>query len=354
MFFIGVVVCGVAYIMGGTDLGRLDFETSYEEKEYVALSSSISNIVIDVDRHDVVFTESPTVSEIAVGYYENQYDIFSITEDEGTITITNKFIQNAFIRFFCLLFDGDNTDNRVLSIVVPTGFYGKMDIACSKADVSFDGVHNLDELKLNVSDGDVALNTITCKTAALNVAAGELSITGGVYETLDIVNSNPAEYLPIDEIDPELYPMLGITPPPVTPQLTPTPGGIVVVTPTPEVTPSVDPSATPDGTPSASPDVTPSATPEVTPEITATPRPTKAPTYLVVSVAMVLEGVDVKDLKINAIYTNIEGTLARGESYYKITTDNVTNSNIETNNNKTAVGTITITQKDGSTELDFK
>ena len=144
MFFIGVVVCGVAYIMGGTDLGRLDFETSYEEKEYVALSSSISNIVIDVDRHDVVFTESPTVSEIAVGYYENQYDIFSITEDEGTITITNKFIQNAFIRFFCLLFDGDNTDNRVLSIVVPTGFYGKMDIACSKADVIFDGVHNLD------------------------------------------------------------------------------------------------------------------------------------------------------------------------------------------------------------------
>ena len=58
MFFMGAVMCGIAYILGNTDLARLDIETAYSDKEYVSDYGATNNIIITTDRHDIVVVES--------------------------------------------------------------------------------------------------------------------------------------------------------------------------------------------------------------------------------------------------------------------------------------------------------
>lgn len=340
LFFVGVVMCGLAYVVGGTDLSKMDFDTAYEEKDYVSSSSLIKNIKIDADRHNIVIKESLSVSTVTVKYSENQYDKFVITDNGDSLSLTNKDSKNAFIRIFCLLFDSKNTDEKVITVVVPSKYTGNINITASKSDVEIDSIKNLDVLNVDLSSGDVVLNSLSCTNAVLETKTGDVTVSGGTYTSFDITAANPVQYVPIDEVDPDLLPS----------------GTIVPVTPT--VVPSETPNQTlsPIETPTESenPEVSPFETPSVTPVATATPSATKTPTILVVEASIMFDKADIQNLTVNAVYTNIEGSLARGSGYYKITTNNITSSNIKTNDNISAVGTITISQNEGKTELEFR
>ena len=74
----------------------------------------------------------------------------------------------------------------------------------------------------------------------------------------------------------------------------------------------------------------------------------------VVEAELNFDSVDVTNLKITAHYTNIVGSIARGEGYYLIKTNNTETSNIESNENLAAVGTVTIDQHNGKTDLIFR
>ena len=93
MFFMGAVMCGIAYILGNTDLSRLDFDTAYSDKEYVSDYDATNNIIISADRHDIVVVESALVTNVTLNYKENQYDTFIIEEQNNVISITNNYLQ---------------------------------------------------------------------------------------------------------------------------------------------------------------------------------------------------------------------------------------------------------------------
>lgn len=345
LFFVGVVMCGLAYIVGGGDLSRMDFETAYEEKEFTPDSGLITNIKINSDRHDIIIKESASVANVTIKYYENQYDKFVINNIENnSVYITNKGSENAFIRFFCLLFDSKNKDEKTVSITVPQNYSGTIEIECSDADISVDNLNNAEKLNISSSNGDIILNTLNCTNAVLNVKTGNISVLGGTYEVLDITAANPVQYLPIDEVDPELWPSGIIVPSTPTPSPSETPN----ITFSPIETPASDDDAYSDDSDDTD------ETPLVTPTPSATPAATKTPTILVVEASVTFEKVDVQQLTLNTVYTNIIGSLERGEGYYKITTNNENSSNIKTNENISAVGSITISQKEGKTELEFK
>lgn len=340
LFFIGVVMCGLAYVVGGTDLSKMDFETEYEELEYTSQYTTTKDISIDADRHNIVIRESLSAANVSIKYSENQYDKFFMTDDGNTITLTNKDSKNAFIRFFCLLFDSKNKSDRIITVTLPARYAGSISIKADKADIDASNIKNLYSLNIDLGNGDVLLDTLNCSSAVLVVKTGEITVNDGTYTSLDITVANPVQYLPIDEVDPELWP------------------SDIIVPATPTITPSQ--TLSPIGTPSTNDteahdnEDDPKETPSATPTPTVTPSATKVPTILVVEASVKLDKVDVQDLTINATYTNIEGSLARGDGYYNITTDNETSSNIATNNNTSAVGSITINQKEGKTEIEFK
>lgn len=338
LFFVGVVMCGLAYVVSGTDLSKLDFDTTYEEREYVSSSALVKNIEINADRHDIVIKESSSVSNVTVKYSENQYDKFVVADNGDSLILTNKDSENAFIRMFCLLFDSKNKDEKIITVTVPSKYAGSIDVTASKADIEIAGIKNLEALDVDLGNGDIVLNSLNCTKAKLAIKTGDITVSGGTYTSLDITAANPVQYLPIDEVDPDLLP-----------------SGIIVPA-TPTVAPSETPSETlsPVETPieTENPENMPNETPAVTP--TATPSSTKTPTVLVVEASIKFDKADIQNLTVNVVYTNIEGNLARGAGYYKITTNNETSSNIKTNGNTSAVGTITISQNEGKTEIEFR
>lgn len=353
VFFIGVVMCGMAFVIGGTDLSKMDFDTAYEATEYVSTSTLTKNIEINADRHDIIIKESLSASNVTIQYSENQYDKFSVTDDGNTVTLTNKDSKNAFIRFFCLIFDSKNKDEKTITLTVPARYTGNINVVASKADVNVNGLKNTDSLNIDLDDGDIVLDTLNCTNAKLEIATGNILISGGTYVSLDITSSNPVQYLPIDEVDPELWPS-GIITPTETPTISESPSQTLSPLETPSATDSPSTADETGDTENGDSENTEDATPDVTPSPTATPSATKTPSILVVEASVTFDNVDVQNLTINTIYTNIEGSLARGEGYYKITTNNETSSNIKTNENSSAVGTITISQKEGKTEIEFK
>ena len=346
LFFIGVVMCGMAYVVGGTDLSKMDFDTAYEENTFVSEASLIKSIEVNADKHDIIIKESAYTSSVTIKYYENQYDKFVISENSDSIYITNKDSKNAFIRFFCLLFDSKNKDEKSIIVTVPQRYSGSLVITCSDADVTVDNIKSLETLSINNSDGDVVLDTLICTDAVLEIKTGDVSVLGGTYSSLNISAANPVQYKPIDKVDPELWPS-GIIMPSV-PTLEPTISAdstlSPIETPTADDNTSTDAEQTPDSTPTVTPTLTP----------TDTPKAPKTPSILVVEASVSLDNVDVERLTLNTVYTNIEGSLARGEGYYNIKTNNETSSNIATNNNSSAVGSIDISQKEGKTALEFK
>lgn len=353
VFFIGVVMCGMAFVIGGTDLSKMDFDTAYEAQEYISTSTLTKIIEINADRHNIVIKESLSASNVTVKYSENQYDKFFVTDDGDVITLTNKDSKNAFIRFFCLIFDSKNKDEKTITLTVPARYTGSISVVASKANVDISGLKNTDSLNINLSNGDVVLDTLNCTNAKLDVATGNILISGGTYTSIDITASNPVQYLPLDEVDPELWPS-GIITPTATPSISESPNQTLspLETQNPADTPSeADATDDTENSDIKNPEDT---EPTVTPSPTATPSATKTPSILVVEASVTFDNVDVQNLTINTIYTNIEGNLARGEGYYKITTDNESSSNIKTNENTSAVGTITISQKEGKTEIEFK
>lgn len=333
LLFIGCVMCGVAYVMGGMDLGKLDIDTTYETKTYTMSSADIENIELDVDKHEIVIKQSYAVDKITVDYAENEYDIFQYDENGTTFSLTNKQSENKFFRSFCLLFDKKNTEGRKLVITLPKLFSGNIVIKNEDANVELSDISLLEKLDISISNGDVVLTSVNCTAARVSVQTGELSIVSGAYEALDVTLVNQAKYVPIDDVE----------------------GTPAIPTEVPTVEPTLEPSAEPEA-PTASPDESPEIepTPDSTLEPVKTPTPTKTPTVLAVTAEFTLNGVDCKNLNITVYNTNITGSVARNVSYYNIETNNTESSNIETTENINALGSIVIMQDGGATKLTFK
>lgn len=329
LLFIGCVMCGVAYVMGGMDLGKLDIDTTYETKTYTMSSADIENIELDVDKHEIIIKQSYAVDKITVDYAENEYDIFQYAENGTTFSLTNKQSENKFFRSFCLLFDKKNTEGRKLVITLPKLFSGNIVIKNEDANVELNDISRLEKLDISISNGDVLLTSVNCTNAKVSVKTGELSVVSGAYEELDVTLVNQAKYVPIDDVD-----------------------GTPAV---PTVEPTLEPTAEPEA-PTASPEGTPGTepTPDSSSEPIKTPTPTKTPTVLAVTAELTLNGVDCKNLNITVYNTNITGSVARNVSYYNIETNNTESSNIETTENINALGSIVIMQDGGATKLTFK
>lgn len=337
LLFIGCVMCGVAYIMGGMDLGKLDIDTTYESKTYTMSSADIENIELDVDKHEIVIKQSYAVDRVTIDYAENEYDIFQYDENGTTFSITNKQSQNKFFRSFCLLFDKNNTEGRKIVVTLPKLFSGSIVIKTEDADVELNDINRLEKLDISISDGDALLTAVNCTNACVSIKTGELSVVNGVYEKLDVTLANQAKYVPIDEVN-------------GTPLVTAPPSSAE-----PTLEPTLEPTAAPEE-PTADPGATPGIepTPDGTAEPVTTPKPTKTPTVLAVTAELTLSGVDCKELNITVYNTNITGSVARNISYYNIKTNNTESSNIETTDNVNALGSIVISQDGGATKLTFK
>lgn len=359
LLFIGCVMCGVAYIIGGMDLSKLDIDTAYKAQTYTLSSADIETIELDVDRHSILVKQSYLADSVTIDYYENEYDLFKAEEGKNTLSFTNTYYKNMLFRKFCMLFDKKNDTDRKITLTIPRNFSGTINIKSSKADVEVDGISSLETLNITLDDGDVFLKSVNCTNAIISLKSGELDVWGGIYENLDVTLANQAEYVPIDKVE-------GASPAPeATPSDEPEPD----TTPEPEATPEVpaddeDPDATeepadPDATEEpgdtdASPEPEETPLPTETPTPTRTPAPTKTPTVLAVTAKCTFSGVDCTNLKITVYNTNIEGSVSRGISYYNIETNNTESSNIKTTQNVNAVGKIVIEQNGGSTNIQFR
>ena len=85
LLFIGGVMCGVAYIIGGMDLSKLDIDTAYKAQTYTLSSADIETIELDVDRHSILVKQSYLADSVTIDYYENEYDLFKAEEGKNTL-----------------------------------------------------------------------------------------------------------------------------------------------------------------------------------------------------------------------------------------------------------------------------
>ncbi len=361
LLFIGCVLCGVAYVMGGTTLAKLDIDTKYTEKTLALASDNIDTIKIDSDYHKIFVKQSSYANTITITYAENEYDTFFAKEENNTLSFTNKHKDNGFFKTFCMFFDKSNSKGRVLTITIPQYFSGTIDITTENADIDVTAINRIENLNVKATTSDIVFSSVYCTNASIKLDAGDITLLNGNYDNLTLDVSNNVEMVPIDKVPgatvlPTETPMESALP--TLRPSTPTPRPTQTPAPTPEeasIMP-IDETAAPSATPNASATPGASATPEATetPEPTATPKPTKTPTVATVVANITFNGVDCKNLTITANNTNIVGYLARTDMYYNIETNNTESSNIQSVERVNPMGAIKITQKGGKTELAFR
>lgn len=180
LILVGGIVFAFAMSAHGWDFSKLT-TVEYESKTYV-IEERIDNITIIADTADLIFKKS-TDEKIKIVTYLPKDDKYTVEIPENTLTVKRegKFSWSEFI--------GINFKRAKITIYLPEGEYGSLNIKADTSDVNISDVFTFYTVYIKVSTGDVKFNASANEYLKIRSSTGDVSVKDITAGDIDIATS---------------------------------------------------------------------------------------------------------------------------------------------------------------------
>ena len=180
LILVGGIVFTSAMSAHGWDFSKLT-TVEYESKTYV-IEESIDNISVITDTADVIFVKS-TDEKIKVETYLPKDDKHTVEILENTLTVKREsnFNWSEFFRI--------NFKSAKITIYLPEGEYGSLNIKADTSNVNISDVFTFYTIYIKVSTGDVKFNASATEYLKIRSSTGDVSVKDITTGDIDIATS---------------------------------------------------------------------------------------------------------------------------------------------------------------------
>lgn len=179
---LGVIIGGIVLVRTGGDFSRLNNET-VEQKEKSFQASQMKELNFDMSSTDVEVVGSADTDKVVIKYPESKKQSYSITEENGKVTITEK--HDRIFNFFRFDIDFFNLKKWTIQIVLPVDSLETLTLNGASGDVDISKLVIKKNLALSLRSGDVYLqDTTVAGETSVRLSSGEIELTNIVSKDL--------------------------------------------------------------------------------------------------------------------------------------------------------------------------
>ncbi|MDO5078856.1 hypothetical protein EII38_00435 [Streptococcus minor] len=179
---LGVIIGGIVLVRTGGDFSRLNNET-VEQKEKSFQASQMKELNFDMSSTDVEVVGSADTDKVVIKYPESKKQSYSITEENGKVTITEK--HDRILNFFRFDIDFFNLKKWTIQIVLPVDSLETLTLNGASGDVDISKLVIKKNLALSLRSGDVYLqDTTVAGETSVRLSSGEIELTNIVSKDL--------------------------------------------------------------------------------------------------------------------------------------------------------------------------
>lgn len=177
---IGLIVGGIVLVRTGGDFSEVSNENQVQ-KEKTFQASQVKELRLELTASDVKVTGSAETDQVLIKYPESKSSSYTITEDEGQLTISEK---NERI-FGTFSFDFFFSKDWEVEVILPVDSLNNLTLDSSSGDVEFQKLVIKEKLDLSLSSGDIQLETVTVAgETSVQLSSGELGLSNVVSKDL--------------------------------------------------------------------------------------------------------------------------------------------------------------------------
>lgn len=179
---LGIIIGGIVLVRTGGDFSRLNNET-VEQKEKSFQASQMKELNFDMSSTDVEVVGSADTDKVVIKYPESKKQSYSITEENGKVTITEK--HDRIFNFFRFDIDFFNLKKWTIQIVLPVDSLETLTLNGASGDVDISKLVIKKNLALSLRSGDVYLqDTTVAGETSVRLSSGEIELTNIVSKDL--------------------------------------------------------------------------------------------------------------------------------------------------------------------------
>ena len=179
---ISLIVGGIVLVRTGGDFSELSNE-KWVQKEKTFEANQIKELSLDITASDVKVTGSADTDQVLIKYPESKNRSYTITEDKGQLTISEK--KNRIFGFFS--FDFFFSKDWEVEVVLPVDSLNNLTLDSSSGDVDIQKLAIKENLDLHLSSGAVQLQTVTVAgETSVQLSSGEIGLTNVVAKDLHL------------------------------------------------------------------------------------------------------------------------------------------------------------------------
>ena len=151
------------------------------QKEKTFQASQVKELRLELTASDVKVTGSAETDQVLIKYPESKSSSYTITEDEGQLTISEKSNQIFGIFGFDFFFPRD----WEVEVILPVDSLDNVTLDSSSGDVDLKQLVIKENLDLSLRSGDVRLETVTVAgETSVQLSSGELGLSNVVSKDL--------------------------------------------------------------------------------------------------------------------------------------------------------------------------
>ena len=179
---ISLIVGGIVLVRTGGDFSELSNE-KWVQKEKTFEANQVKELSLDITASDVKVTGSADTDQVLIKYPESKNRSYTITEDKGQLTISEK--KNRIFGIFS--FDFFFSKDWEVEVVLPVDSLNNLTLDSSSGDVDIQKLAIKENLDLHLSSGAVQLQTVTVAgETSVQLSSGEIGLTNVVAKDLHL------------------------------------------------------------------------------------------------------------------------------------------------------------------------
>ena len=177
---ISLIVGGIVLVRTGGDFSELSNE-KWVQKEKTFEANQVKELSLDITASDVKVTGSADTDQVLIKYPESKSRSYTITEENGQLTISEKNDRIFGIFSFDFFFSKD----WEVEVILPVDSLNNLTLDSTSGDVDIQKLAIKENLDLSLSSGDVQLQTVTVAgKTSVQLSSGEIDLTNFVTKDL--------------------------------------------------------------------------------------------------------------------------------------------------------------------------
>lgn len=179
---ISLIVGGIVLVRTGGDFSELSNE-KWVQNEKTFEANQVKELSLDITASDVKVTGSADTDQVLIKYPESKSRSYTITEENGQLTISEK---NERI-FGTFSFDFFFSKDWEVEVILPVDSLNNLTLDSTSGDVDIQKLAIKENLDLHLSSGAVQLQTVTVAgETSVQLSSGEIGLTNVVAKDLHL------------------------------------------------------------------------------------------------------------------------------------------------------------------------